>query len=720
MRALASLRASAKRPDATGGDAAAGEGLAGRFGVGFAAVAAVCDEPRVRSAGGGVRFSRADTAEALGEAAAAAPGLAAEVAARGGRAPLLRLPWPEDSAPAEGYATEVVLPLRDAVAEEAVRGQLLALDCGLLLALRSLAEVVVEVDGAVRALTARWDGERVVVHDGDERSQWLCASWAGEAPAPLLADRPVEERLSARRWLRWALPVDPEGAPIGLPPGVPAVAHGPTPTAEPVDLPALLLGALPQDPGRTAVEPGPLADWLAERAAEAYAGLAAPLIAGSPAGLALVPGPAAAGVFDGVLRQQIRERLLAAAPLASAYTVPGAGADTLRVLAERLPGALDPAWSSTAARRGALRALHVEEAELADCLDGLSSGGPPEWWARLYAALSADEAPLGALDGLPIPLAGGGMARGARGLLAGARSTALLAAAGARVVHPDADHPLLRRLGVRDADAAAVLALPGLAAAAHGPEAYDAEVLDDLLDLLDEVADESAAALPEALGEWPVPLEGGGHAPARETVLPGSPLAALVDLPAVDPSLAARRPRALARLGVAARFAVEVIPVVALDGGSDGPSDGDPGWWADWAEDAAERLELACPGALDHPEPPTAVDVALLRPLGRGAPGRLARGARPGRPPTRRRDGPCSTRCGSSPPTAARRGRRDPRRGGSAGSPRSAGRRWPTCGCPATTGWTACSTTVPDGVGRCRGPRPAGGPGRPDHGRAAA
>ena len=79
------------------------------------------------------------------------------------------------------------------------------------------------------------------------------------------------------------------------------------------------------------------------------------------------------------------------------------------------------------------------------------------------------------------------MARGARGLLAGARSTALLAAAGARVVHPEADHPLLRRLGVRDADAAAVLALPGLAAAAHGPEAYDAEVLDDLLDLLDEV-----------------------------------------------------------------------------------------------------------------------------------------------------------------------------------------------------------------------------------------
>ncbi len=99
-------------------------------------------------------------------------------------------------------------------------------------------------------------------------------------------------------------------------------------------------------------------------------------------------------------------------------------------------------------------------------------------------------------------------------------------------------------------------------------------------------------------------------------MLPGSPLAALAELPAVDPSLAARRPRALARLGVAARFAVEVIPVVALDGGSDGPSDGDPGWWADWAEDAAERLELACPGALDHPEPPTAVDVALLRPLG--------------------------------------------------------------------------------------------------------
>src|SRR5215207_10659914 len=99
VQGLATLRASAKRDEA---------GTVGRFGVGFAAVLAVSDEPAVLSSAGGVRFSAADTRAQL----AAVPAVAAEVARRDGAVPVLRLPWRADGIPPEGFATEVVLPLR--------------------------------------------------------------------------------------------------------------------------------------------------------------------------------------------------------------------------------------------------------------------------------------------------------------------------------------------------------------------------------------------------------------------------------------------------------------------------------------------------------------------------------------------------------------------------------------------------------------------------------
>jgi hypothetical protein len=64
-------------------------GTVGRFGVGFAAVLAVSDEPSIASASGAVRWSRADALAA----AAALPELADELASRGDRVPVLRLPF---------------------------------------------------------------------------------------------------------------------------------------------------------------------------------------------------------------------------------------------------------------------------------------------------------------------------------------------------------------------------------------------------------------------------------------------------------------------------------------------------------------------------------------------------------------------------------------------------------------------------------------------------
>src|SRR5215213_4602971 len=102
--ALATLRASAKRDEA---------GTVGRFGVGFAAVLAVSDEPAVVSASGGVRFSASASRSEL----AALPALADELARREGAVPVLRLPWPASGTPREGFDTEVVLPLRPGVRE---------------------------------------------------------------------------------------------------------------------------------------------------------------------------------------------------------------------------------------------------------------------------------------------------------------------------------------------------------------------------------------------------------------------------------------------------------------------------------------------------------------------------------------------------------------------------------------------------------------------------
>ena len=113
VAALAALRASAKRDDA---------GSVGRFGVGFAAVLALSDAPRIVTAGGGVAFSAASTAEAVREL----PGPAAELARRDGQLPVLRLVWPtgaDEPPPPAGYATEVRLPLRPGVDADALLGQ---------------------------------------------------------------------------------------------------------------------------------------------------------------------------------------------------------------------------------------------------------------------------------------------------------------------------------------------------------------------------------------------------------------------------------------------------------------------------------------------------------------------------------------------------------------------------------------------------------------------
>ena len=100
-------------------------------------------------------------------------------------------------------------------------------------------------------------------------------------------------------------PREPAGR---LPGGVDPVVHAPTPTDEPLALPALLLASFPLGPDRRHVAPGPLTDFLTGRAAAVYAGML-PGLAPGPALLDLVPGLAGRGELDARLGRAIRERL---------------------------------------------------------------------------------------------------------------------------------------------------------------------------------------------------------------------------------------------------------------------------------------------------------------------------------------------------------------------------------------------------------------------------
>ena len=115
-------------------------------------------------------------------------------------------------------------------------------------------------------------------------------------------------------------------------------------------------------------------------------------------------------------------------------------------------------------------------AELADLLAALDR--EPAWWRGLYAALAAaapDE--LAELGALPVPLADGRLVRGPRGLLLpgpGLEQPGRLAVLGLRVVHPEAAHPLLARLGAVEATPRSVLDDPATRAAVAN--SYDAAV----------------------------------------------------------------------------------------------------------------------------------------------------------------------------------------------------------------------------------------------------
>ncbi|GIH29207.1 hypothetical protein Aph01nite_75170 [Acrocarpospora phusangensis] len=596
VEGLSTLRVSAKRDEI---------GAAGRFGVGFAAVVSVCDSPSVYSRStGGVRWSREETSALV----AAQPALGGELAERAGHVPLLRLPFPMEAVSVpEGFETVVRLPLRDKVAEQAVRQMLEETSPALPLVMPALSVIEIEIDGEVRTVTA--DGWHVITASG---------AFTPEQIAELFADRPTEERARPFWQVRWAVPVA-GGEPKALPRDVPAVIHAPTPSEEPLDLPALLIATFPLATDRRHVATGPLTEFLIRRAAELYVLLLRQLPR-TPRLLDLVPGMIGKGELDATIRREIIS-LLPGAPLLPALSAPedpegedrflatlnrrwdtdlpaegdayqrmfqlveetagefvagrdaravaGAG-EFLERVADMVPGLLPAGWPS---RHPALTTLGVRRVELADVIDMLSGDEiaerPPSWWRSLYEVLPADDPE--AIAAVAVPLADGRLVRGARGTLLlteGGLDPAALAPLGLRIVHPDAAHPLLLRLGAGEATPRTVLEDPLThAAVTESAGSADPEPVAQAVLALVDAAGLSAGEAPW-LAELALRGADGAVYTAGELLLEGGDLAKLIDLeaPFAAPDLVEKYgSRVLAAAGVLDGFAVVNDSDVLLD-----------------------------------------------------------------------------------------------------------------------------------------------------------
>ncbi|SEL43388.1 sacsin N-terminal ATP-binding-like domain-containing protein [Streptacidiphilus jiangxiensis] len=673
VESLSTLRASSKREERDAG-------AVGRFGVGFSAVLSVTDEPSVIGVPGGVRWSLAEARQLAADAAAregADAGLTQELRRREGHVPLLRLPLPTEGTPPEGYDTVVLLPLRDAAAEDLTRRLLDDTDDALLLALPGLTEVVIETEDSARSLVRRRPvsedragseaatvtvaEDEVVIEDDGSPTRWQVLSRGGALDAALLADRTTEERHRPFWSLTWAVPVDEAGDPVRV---RSAYLHAPTPSDEPLGLPALLIASFPLDSTRRHVAPGPLTDFLVEQAADAYADLVRRRGA-SLGSLRLVPAPLGKGELDAKLRRAILERLPETPFLPQvadeegetalrprdAVLLEGADAEVVRALAAVLPGLL-PAGLE---RRQELRALDVRRVALAETVDQLANlDREPEWWRNLYGSLAgADPEALGAL---PVPLADGRMVRGPRRVLVPVNASSPvgeegpvrvedLEILGLRLAHPDAAHPLLEKLGAGVATPAGVLETPEVrAAVARSAELEDDEEAEELADAVLRVVQAALAEGELTEGQYPwlarlaLTDEYGAWASAGELVLPGSPLAAIADeedAVFLDEELVERWDAAVLRaVGVAHGFGLLRAEEAVLDpddldrfdptapadralGGEPAALlDEAPDGLAEWAEDVTEPLL----GADDLPPgvpavPPVAAELLAVRDL---------------------------------------------------------------------------------------------------------
>ncbi|WP_306307234.1 sacsin N-terminal ATP-binding-like domain-containing protein [Nocardia higoensis] len=601
VHALTALRASGKAD--TGASV-------GRFGVGFTAVRSVGDEIELRSRSGGLRFSLADTRIALTEAAVPETVTAP---------PVLRLAWPAAHAPADDWDTEIVLRLRPEVDATALCAAMRAEAVDLLLELPALHEIRIgeEVFTAeVKPCPADAGGsglEVVRVDTPDGSHTW----W--------------QYRTARSRWL---LPVR-DGRPV---PVVEDVLRAPTRSDEELSLPALLVADLPMQPDRRRALPGARVSELAD----GYADFARALP--EHARLALVPAPGfARGEIDGLLREAVLrelrthpwlpvlgpaeqdgpgaggglpdDRRAAVALPTRASVFPGLTPE-LAVLLDELIGPLVLPELSGPAHTEALAVLDVHRlglARIAESTSGLHR--PPTWWRALYTALEpfvVDPVAAEALGALAVPLSDDRVVTGPRTVVLDDGLGVAVALPWARLVHPEAAHPLLARLGARTATAGDLLADPALRAHLDD-DPGDQDIVDAVLRLVPHAAPQS---LPDWLGLLELPDDTGELRPADELLLPGAPLGELLvaDSPfgvVAGETVDEYGAEALRAIGVGWNFGIvgETDPT-----GPDHHLDDEDRWWSGLESDPEQFVAVRDLDLVDDAAWPRALRLLLTDP----------------------------------------------------------------------------------------------------------
>ena len=569
VAALASLRASAKR-DGTS---------AGRFGVGFAAVLAVTDEPRIVSRTGGVAFSASRSRQAF---------------PHGDRAPaILRLPWPvADEQPPDGFDTEVRLPLRADVETQAILGSFRSNVDAMLLSLPWLESI--DIAGDRRQRIDLSDSEVEIAG-----RRWVLTRATGALPDDIVATLGVEARVNPTWSVCWALPA------TGL--VADEVLHAPTPTEERLSIPAMLIAGVPVEPSRRRIMRGPAADAVLDAAAAVYPDLVGKVDADRRTSLVPLPGFPLSEV-DGRLREHVIAELRKATWLPSAtgpevspaeatvLDVPSA--DLAKLVADVVPGVLDGTLGAQEHAQ-ALAALGIRRLrldELAAVLTGIDR--PPAWWRELYAALApvadVDASAREALGALPVPMADGRTLPGARGALIADLDDANFE--GVRVVHPDAVHPLLERLGAKHAGPRELLESLQDQVVQSTTDAESGVDTRSLAATVLRLAVESGLTTGELpwLGALALPDQDGDWRRADELVLPGAPMLAVLapgsPLTELSASFAEQWPDdAITAIGVLDTFAVLEVDEPA---GPDHDLADEADWWDSLAEPPVRLLAV--------------------------------------------------------------------------------------------------------------------------------
>ncbi|MCJ0904955.1 sacsin N-terminal ATP-binding-like domain-containing protein [Rhodococcus sp. ARC_M6] len=557
VHALTALRASGK--------VNADDGVVGRYGVGFSAVHSVSDELELRSTTGSIRFSAKRTREEIEKAGLRVPDSGV---------PVLRLVWPSDERPGAGVDSEVVLTLRDDIDGGALVSRMAAEAVDLLLELPGLSSIRL--------------GDKTF-----ERTERVLESGLTEVS---INSHVWWQYRTARA--RWIVPVKHGVAvPVGD-----DVLRAPTRSDEELSIPTLVVADIAMQPDRRRILPGAPIAPLAAGYAEFVAALPV------DRRTTLVPLPAfARSETDSLLREALLKELqenpwlpVVGEPDRApqrASVVPGLSDELAELLTDIIGGLVVPELSGPRHERAlaAVSTHRIGLARIAELLSGLER--EPSWWSRLYGALEPlviDALSVEELGTLPVPLSDGRIVTGPRTVVLGTElGDSVPPVPWTRLVHPQASHPLLARLGAVGATATDLLSDPALHALIEDAADQDDSVATELAaTVLALAAHVAPGALPSWIGEVLLPDSDGELRSADQLLLPGAPLATVLvdDSPfgTVDPKFVEQvGEQALRVVGVGWGFTVfrEELP-----SGPDHDLDSEDQWWDTLSEDP-EHIE---------------------------------------------------------------------------------------------------------------------------------